>query len=158
MAGSGGCRAFSLFFVLCALYFSGSDARAGRNEHCEFAGLPRGRRPARAVLRTAGGSSQTKLSLKDTAARLFREATQLKTEATVSCGIRIETSCTEIQIQTAVAFCAGGVVESVVADTVRRARSCVAEARSGFASRLFREATQLKTVGTKIRTAGAKIL
>ena len=42
----------------------GPDARAERNERSEFAGLPRRRRPARAVLRTAGGSSQRKLSLK----------------------------------------------------------------------------------------------
>ena len=51
-----------------------SDARAERNERSEFAGLPRGRRPARAVLRTAGFNSK-----RVEAARLFGVDTASKT-------------------------------------------------------------------------------
>ena len=52
IAARGG-RAEDALAVLVAGKY-GSDARAERNERSEFAGLPRGRRPARATLRVAG--------------------------------------------------------------------------------------------------------
>ncbi len=88
-----------------------------------------GMAPARAVLRTAGGSSQTKLSLKDTAARLFREAPQWKTVAAVAHAEGIEVLRAEMQKYAAGAAKGGRVVEPVAANVAQSTRSCIAVAR-----------------------------
>ena len=88
--------------------------------------------------------------------RLFREATQLKTDAPVIRATGIESRRQTIQTYAVSLTECGGPIVSVVADGYQRAQSaivtCVAEARGG-AHRLFREATQLKSVGTARRVA-----
>ncbi len=87
--------------------------------------------------------------------RLFREATQLKTEAATVQRSRIEPLYSEIQgYATGILFTgrgSGGKTETSVADIPSFTVSVTAVARGGAARpRLFREATQLKTVGTAV--------
>ena len=89
---------------------------------------------------------------------LFRESTKLQTVGTVVRVADLEALRMELQVQTVDAVRGGRPAEPVVADVRQCAQppiiACVAEARGGF--RLFREATQLKTVGTGCRVAGVE--
>ncbi len=111
--------------------------------------------------------------------RLFREATQLKTEAATVQRSRIEPLYSEIQgYATGILFTgrgSGGKTETSVADIPSFTVSVTAVARGGVVRhsnhrqpqlfivprehvsfRLFREAAQLKTVGTVVRACGTK--
>ena len=87
--------------------------------------------------------------------RLFREATQLKTVGTVAYVAGIEVLHAEVQ-EHAVNFADGGCpTVSGVADIEQCAQRIGAVARGGV--RLFREATQLKTIGATVCTTWTEI-
>ncbi len=121
-------------------------------------GPPLGEASARAILRIASIS------------RLFREATQLKTVAAAVRVVGEEGLRTEIQVQAVDAARGGRPAEPVIADRTQRAQVCDTVARGEptghfigrlypkfsprASSRLFREATQLKTVAAIVCAAG----
>ena len=87
--------------------------------------------------------------------RLFREATQLKTVGPVAYVAGIEVLHAEVQ-EHAVNFADGGCpTVSGVADIEQCAQRIGAVARGG--ARLFREATQLKTIGATVCTTWTEI-
>ncbi len=90
--------------------------------------------------------------------RLFREATQLKT---VGMSVRvagIEILRVEPQEHAVSPAKSGRPTVPAAADARQNTRIPIAEARGGVCLRLFREATQLKTVTAMMRVAGVEIL
>ena len=70
----------------------------------------------------------------------------------------IEVLRAEMQKYAAGAAKGGRVVEPVAANVAQSTRSCIVVARGGCSlSRLFREATQLKTVGASVRIIGIEV-
>ena len=88
--------------------------------------------------------------------RLFREATQLKTVAAIVRVAGVEVLRAENQIHAIGTADRRRPAATVDADDAQRARIPMAVARGGI--RLFREATQLKTVAAAAHAAGIEVL
>ncbi len=89
--------------------------------------------------------------------RLFREATQRKTVATAVHAAGIEILRVEPQEHAVSPAKSGRPTVPAAADARQNTRIPIAETRGGVCLRLFREATQLKTVGAVCRIARSQL-